>query len=292
MLSVFAWVLLSPVGAHAQSGEVPRTEGLLAPHEEATLLARLELVAGQTLHGAAQGLFIVGIADETGVAPVTSLVGGLAGGVGSFYFTRKGISQGPAMAINAGTYWGMANGLFFFLPRGELRTEARWGSMLVFTTAGTGLGILIASELRPRAGQVALTNSAGFWSGAVATYLLMASNQHREPRLFSLIQASTDAGLLGGMVLSIFLPTSRLRMLLIDVGGVLGTLFGAGLSVVLANDFDLPTFGACAAGSTLAGLALATYLTRDVDRNDAPAVSLMPLVGRKGELGLMMGARF
>jgi len=268
------------------------TEGLLAPHEEATLLARLELVAGQTLHGVAQGLYISGVADEEDIAPVTTLVGGLVGGVGAFYFTRKGISHGPAMAINAGTYWGMTNGLLFFLPRGDLSTEARWASMLVFTTAGTGLGIFIASELRPRAGQVALTNSAGFWSGALATYLLMASNQSRDPRLFGLIQASTDAGLLGGMVLSMFLDTSRFRMLLIDVGGVLGTLFGTGLSVVLADGYDIPTFGACAAGSTLAGLALATYLTRDVDREDAPAVSFMPLVGRKGELGLMMGARF
>ncbi len=292
MWVVFAGVVLSPLEVHAQAGEVPRPEGLLAPHEEATLLARLELVAGQTLHGVAQGLYISGIADEEDVAPVTSLVGGLAGGVGSFFLTRKGISHGPAMAINAGTYWGMANGLFFFLPRTSLSTEARWGSMLVFTTAGAGLGILIASELRPRAGQVALTNSAGFWSGTLATYLLMASDRHREPRFFSLIQTSLDAGLVGGMVLSMFLHTSRLRMLLIDLGGVLGSLFGAGLSVVLADGYDIPTLGACAAGSTLAGLALATYLTRDVDRDEAPAVSVMPLVGRKGELGLMMGARF
>ncbi len=291
MLSVFAWVLLSPLEVRAQAEGMPKPEGLLAPHEEATLSARLELVAGQTLHGVAQGLYIAGISDED-VTPVSTLVGGVAGGVGSFLLTRKGISHGPAMAINAGTYWGLANGLFFFLPRGELSTEARWGSMLVFTTAGAGLGILIANELRPRAGQVALTNSAGFWSGTLATYLLMASNQHRDPRIFGFIQASTDAGLLGGMVLSVFLHTSRLRMLLIDVGGVLGSLFGAGLSLVLANGYDLPTFGACAAGSTLAGLALATYLTRDVDREQAPAVSFMPLVGRKGEMGLVMGARF
>lgn len=291
MLVFLAGVWGFPSKVHAQPKAVPEQVGLLAPHEEATLRARLELTAGQTLHGVAQGVFIAGLADQEEVAPLTAVLGGAAGGVSSFFLSRKGISSGPAMAINAGTYWGMLNGLFFFLPR-DMSSEARWGAMTVFTTAGTGLGILVASELRPRAGQVALTNSMGFWSGALASYLMLAADQYRNPLLFSVTQASLDVGLAGGMALSLFLHTSRLRMLLIDVGGVLGTLFGAGLSFVLADDFDLPTFGACAAGSTLAGLALATYLTRDVDRDDAPAVSLMPLVGRKGELGLMMGARF
>jgi hypothetical protein len=264
--------------------------GLIAPHEQASGWARFELVSVQTLHGIAEGLFIGGIADADELMPATALLGGIAGGVGSYYFTRKGISHGPAMSINAGTSWGMVNGLLF-MPRLE-SSEARWGSMLVFTTAGTGLGILIANELRPRAGQVAMTNSMGFWSGVLASELMLATERHRDPRLFNVLLVATNAGLAGGMVLSIFHPMSRLRALLIDVGGLLGTLFGAGLSFVLADDFHMPTLGACGAGGTLAGLVLGTYLTREVDRDEVPPLTFMPLVGRKGELGVMVGMSF
>lgn len=286
VLFFLVWALLSTSRAQAQPVDV----GLLAPNEQASGWARFELISGQTLHGIAEGIFIGGLADVDEMMPATALLGGLVGGVGSYFLTRQGISHGPAMAINAGTYWGMVNGLLF-LPRLE-SSEARWGSMLVFTTAGTGLGILIANELRPRAGQVALTNSVGFWSGVLAGELMLAADRYRDPQLFNVLLAATNAGLAGGMLLSIFLPVSRLRALLIDVGGLLGTLFGAGLSFVLADGFDEPTLGACGAGGTLAGLVLGTFLTRKVDRDDVPPLTFMPLVGRKGELGAMVGMSF
>jgi hypothetical protein len=289
VLGCFAWALLLPSRAVAQQEQ----GGLVAPGEQATGWARLELVAGQALHGIGEGVYVAGAARSEGATSPAALVGGAAGGLGSFFLTRRGISQGPAMAINAGSLWGTVNGaLFSRIRRDSSSEEAGWAAMTVFTTAGTGLGILMASELRPRAGEVALMNSAGLWSGVLSTFVMLAGPGHHDPSFYKTILTATDVGLAGGVVLGLFHTPSRLRMLLIDVGGILGTLFGAALSIVVADGYDVRTFGACSAASTLGGLALGTFLTRKVDRDDVPSLTLTPLVSGQGGLGAMVGMRF
>jgi hypothetical protein len=65
---------------------------------------------------------------------------------------------------------------------------------------------------------------------------------------------------------------SRGRSLLIDAGGLLGTLAGASIPA-FANPENGPAIGASGLAGMALGLGLATYLTRgwDEDRDDAPA---------------------
>jgi hypothetical protein len=69
---------------------------------------------------------------------------------------------------------------------------------------------------------------------------------------------------------------SRGRTLLIDVGGVLGMLFGSLIAVGASDNGDNTTIGTSLFISTGAGLGLAALFTKDWDAPKAPPVALAP----------------
>jgi hypothetical protein len=262
--------------------------------EEPTPLARAELAIVQTAHGIALGAETCTLAecDDTR-AWVLSMIGGGGLGLGlSLGWTGDGIKPGHALLLNSSVGWGFWNGLAISGVAGLDDGREVAGFFMASKLTGLGLGFLLKGPWDPGAGDVALTNTVGIWSGVVVLLAHAATGfEAREEAVWGTLLAAADAGLLGGALLSRRFPMSRGRTLMIDVGGVLGMLGGMGVMLLLQGDDveDAPLFTSAIVG-TVAGLGTATYLTRNWDVPDVPGeLAIVPTEG--GALALY-GARF
>ncbi len=251
---------------------------------EETKGARVELAVVQTVAGIALGgETCVAIECEGARAVVGALaVGGALGLGGSLYGSRDGVAAGEALAVNSGTAWGFWQAVALssgFVPDASSAEMASWqiGGLL----GGLGLGVGLA-QASPPAGDVALANSAGIWSGALTMLGFAAVEADLDSDTLILwLLAASDAGAVGGAVASRYLEVSRPRTWLIDAGGLVGMLLGMGAVVLVqGSSFDPgPFFGAAMAG-TVAGLGIATYATREWDAAELPAtLTLWPVPG-------------
>jgi hypothetical protein len=274
-----------------------RSKGLVARGEDPDGTERAWLVGIQALHGlsAALELCVISDCDEYTV-PVT-VGGALLGAGASVLLTHDGISAGPASAINSGTVWGMTSGLIvsaWIKPSGEV-----FPAILLVTTAGvTAAGIAIGTVLRPTAGQVSMANSGGLWTGVVVGLLAYGFiptefPSQTPPLLWPLELVSISAGIAAFGLLSTVHEATKSRVLFIDVGGTLGTIFGIGLSFVIAQRFDKPTFGLTTALGAMGGMAVGAWLYGGADARGPrlPPVSVAP-VGPRGTPGFTVGAAF
>lgn len=286
---------LADQGSQPAASLVPtaRPKGLLGRGESATGWSRAEFVAGQFLHGGGYGLMLCGaFGCTTDATTLDFLLFGTVGGTLAFLLTPDGISTGPALAINSGFFWGLANGGLLLGSQRAFSQLVIVATLGTFDIAGTAAGILVAREWRPTAGQVSMANSGAFWAAVVGAGVGLGLYGRAIPSQALLTElVVTDAGLVGLGLLSTVVQVSRGRMLLIDVGGLLGTLFGAALSIVIKQGVDLSALGWCGAGGALAGLGLATWWTRDQVVPNAPAVTLAPMVGG-GRAGAMLAMSF
>ncbi|MCY1036641.1 hypothetical protein OV207_34715 [Corallococcus sp. BB11-1] len=268
---------------------------VLMSAEDTSRGARASLTIVQTMHGITQGILLCTIAgcDDSRAYVAGALLGGGVGAAAALLLTPNGLTPGQAAAINSGTVWGFGYGLAS-ISSFDLDGDNALASVMVGGLGFTGLGILVAEFANPTAGQVSLTNSGGLWAGVVAG-LLMATQDNDETRVFFAVeQGVVGAGLITFALLSRNLDVSRGRMLLIDSGGILGGLTGlSALFLLLGDDADSDVYLVGAAAGAVAGLAATTFLTRNFDVPDAPAVSIVPTtMGRHGGLGLAMLGRF
>ncbi|HLL55293.1 MAG TPA: hypothetical protein VK447_17175 [Myxococcaceae bacterium] len=286
-----------PEAPRAGASLADEPNAVVARGERPTRLARGWLIGVQTLNGLMAGLEICYIADCDEFTGAGIAGGALLGGGVSWLLTQDGISSGPAATINAGTLWGMANGLLFGIWRQDPRLVFP-ATVLVFTTGMTAAGIAIGTTLRPTAGQVSMANSGGLWTGVIVGLLAYGfipneSSSRPPPVLFPIELVSINAGIAALGLLSTVHEASWGRVLLIDASGLLGTLFGFGLSYVIAQRFDRATFGLATAAGAAGGLAAGTWLTRNMDVKlpALPPVSVAP-VGPQGTPGFTVGAVF
>src|SRR5512140_112454 len=124
-----------------------RGPSLWAAGEEATVLARSELVVGQTIHGLAQGFLLCGAAGcASQQAWASALLLGAGVGLGaSVLGTWGGVTGGPAAALNSGSAWGFAEGVWISLALRETGSpQGAMGLLAATTFAGTGLGLAAA----------------------------------------------------------------------------------------------------------------------------------------------------
>jgi hypothetical protein len=218
----------------------------------------------------------------------------LGGGAGiglSLHFSADGITPGLSRALTSGTLWGLWHGAMLGIGTHAFANAREEDKATVLglglgQLAGLGVGGALYAGLEPTAGQVSLTSSGGIWT-TVATglgMLLLDADPDGETVAVVLLVAS-DIGLLAGGYLASRAPMSAGRVLLLDAGGLLGTLGGAGLAVLLAGEDREPPFvGGAGLLGAASGLALAYYLTLDWDDDDsdgeqALALSLVPAPG-------------
>ncbi|WP_163989632.1 hypothetical protein [Pyxidicoccus caerfyrddinensis] len=247
----------------------------------------------QTLHGAAQGILLCAIAEcgNQGYA-AASLVGAGAGAAATLLLAREdGVTSGQAAVINSGTIWGFWFGVSS-LAALDLHGDDALAAAMLGGASFTGLGILLATTVRPTSGQVSMANSGGLWAGVVMALLLATSDSDDSQKFFAVELGATAVGIASFAVVSTQVPVSRGRMLIIDAGGILGGLLGATATFVAAGDDAEDSILVGSAAGVLGGLGLAAYLSRDFDVRDAPQAVLTPaLLGRDGA-GVALLGRF
>ncbi|MBU8898820.1 hypothetical protein DRW03_10390 [Corallococcus sp. H22C18031201] len=254
--------------------------------------ARASLTVFQTMHGITQGILLCVVANcnaQTGVA--VSLLGGGLGTTLALLGSANGITAGQAAAINSGTMWGLGYGLAS-MGSMDLHGDARVAMVMGSTLTFTGVGLFIATQLHPSAGQVSMANSGGLWAGVITGLFLGTINGRDSQTFFAVEQGVVSAGIIGMALLSRSEPVSQGRMLLIDAGGILGGLLGASLLFIAdENNGDAILVGSGV--GALAGLASATWLTHNFDLPAAPAVTIAPArLGRGAGAGLAVMGRF
>ena len=250
--------------------------------EQPTGLARGELVAVQTLHGIAIGVETALILEVDDVRAVVALLlaGGGAGLTASLlYQADEGITPGHTAALNSGTYWGAWHGGAMLGIFDYNSTPAAAGTMVVAQLGGLGIGEVLYRTLEPTAGDVSMATSAGVWAGALMFFAHGANefDASAKTTLTTMLIAS-DVGLVAGAFASKYYPMSRSRSLVVDAGGIVGTLVGAGIPLLVQGDDPSATavFGGAGVGA-VTGLATSYYLTRNWDAPEDLALDLMVL---------------
>ncbi|MBI2378738.1 MAG: hypothetical protein HYV07_32385 [Deltaproteobacteria bacterium] len=250
----------------------------LSTPEEPSGLARAELISFQTAAGILTGaeLCVLAECDDTRAVIALLLLGGAAGVGISTLATTDGITAGHATAIDSGTLWGAWNGLAGAVVLDVDDEQQAVGVVLASQLVGTALGHLAHVLFKPTAGDVSLGTSTGVWAAVMTTFLHGITEFDADARvMMGTILLASDLGLVGGAMLTKVLPMSRGRALLIDASGLLGTLTGLGVDLLIQGDDPdaAPLFTLGLVGMA-AGLGLGVVLTREWDVEDAPAVQL------------------
>ncbi|WP_426733524.1 hypothetical protein [Myxococcus faecalis] len=260
--------------------------------ERPTRGAAASLTVIQTMHGAVQGLLLCAIAECADRAyPASALLGAGLGTLSTLLLVQDGVTPGQASVINSGTMWGLYFGVASLIAL-DLEEDEAFGSVALGGAAFTGIGIVLATTLKPTAGQVSMANSGGLWAGVLTTLFLGTVDGESTETLFGAQMASASAGIIAFSLLSRNLPVSRGRMLIIDAGGIIGGLMGASSMLLLTGNNDEDPILIGTGIGVMGGLALTAYLTRNFDARRLPPVAVTPtLMGRNGA-GLAMGGQF
>ncbi len=272
--------------------------------EQYSSLARAELIAAQTIHGAVLGLEVCAALecnDERAVVGLIML--GALGGLGiTWGLSDGGVTPGHSVAINSGTVWGGVNANILLSLSDSFDPNTAALGLMGGQLLGLGLGHLYYKGASPSAGQVSLANTGGIWSlvgfnllnGALD--LQLDSDQHSIGSLIAM-----NGGLIAGGVLAHHFPMSRGRALLLDTGGLAGLLTGMGLYVLVTNDGGEQGFYTSALLGTALGIGTSAYLTRGWDADDedvqrrrglqgislVPGDAIAPIAGeRQGGFGV------
>jgi hypothetical protein len=179
--------------------------------------------------------------------------------------------------LDNGQAWTVITGLEFGSVNGAL-----WAGGLAFSSTDTvttalatgfasgAVGLVLASTLDPRQGDVEVVRSGLTWGTATGLLAMLAlspdSSSHTYLRGAGV---SMDLGFLAGLGIAASFDVSRERDLLIDAGALGGAV--AGLSLVRLFVGDASAVQATAGGALAgmyAGMATALYLTRKMPPRD------------------------
>ena len=237
----------------------------------ASRVARGEVVFWSTLGSVlvASNLCIDNCDSDRASAAVYSLTIGAGLGL-SLFLTRHGIEPAEAQLYNSAQTWGSWNALARNDGFADDDTEAAFaiGAQVVGLAAGVGLW----RSWHPDPGEVALANTGLVWGAILSVYghLMLDADTGSELQTVVLLG---DLGLVAGALIAHEVPMSRGRTLLIDLGGVLGTLAG-GLAVI--SDQDEQTAGTTLFITTAAGLVIAGFATRGWDVDPPRSLRVVP----------------
>ena len=237
----------------------------------ASRVARGEVVFWSTLGSVfvASNLCIDNCASDRASAAVYSLTIGAGLGL-SLVLTRHGLEPAEAQLYNSAQTWGSWNALARNDGFAEDNTEAAFA--IGAQVAGLAAGVGLWRSWHPDPGEVALANSGLVWGAVLSAYGHLMFDADTDHELQTVVLLG-DLGLVAGALIAHEVPMSRGRTLLIDLGGVLGTL--AGGLVVISGDDD-QTAGTTLFVTTAAGLVIAGFATRGWDVEPPRSLRVVP----------------
>jgi hypothetical protein len=257
------------LGGPGAAIDAPRRRDVEAPSRA----ARAELALFQTLHGMYVGVEVCFLLDcEEGVAVFGLALAGAGAGAAISLNAFDNLTSGQRALLNSGTAWGAANGILLTIAIDSDDQQTVVGTLLAGQTAGLLLGGSLFGT-KATAGQVGLANSFGQWAAVISGLSLTTlSSDYSGKDLATTILVALDVGLVAGAyVASRQTDVTRAQTLVVDAGGIVGTIAGGSLGVVVSGAFDSTTTRGFAAAGAVVGLGAAYYLTRNWNKEPKDA---------------------
>ena len=229
-------------------------------------ISRASLVGFSTLFTTwlGVGTLILADADEPEPYGIALIAGPLVGLAGSIGLTKNlKLSDGQVSLINLGGAWGIwqATGVAILADVDE---EGIVGASMAGGIIGLALSGSVVKGRDITPGDATMINFGGIWGTWFALCGAMVADVEDEDNLLASAMIGGDTGLLTVAALSSKLNMSRARARLINIGGIVGTLYGLGTNILFEIDTKRNFWSVMGIGSVL-GLAAGTYLTRNYD---------------------------
>ena len=229
---------------------------------------RVGVVVFSTLYGTWLGLAlpIIAEADDPKAFVASMMVGSTVGLVASLNATKNAaISDGRASLINFGGWFGTWQGIAWSNALGADDRDVVTGAVIGgLTGLGTSIALTAANKnIRP--GYATLVNFGGIWGTWFALCAAEIADVQGEETEFGFIAVGGDIGVIATAIAARNTQMSRGRARLINIAGVVGTVFGLGVAVLAEVDNEQAAFAVMGAGS-LAGLLLGSSATKNYDR--------------------------
>ena len=267
------WIISTyPETTHGQLATGKREEiaVLLQQPKPIGGMSRAGLVGFGTLFTTWVGIGTLRLLDVEEAVPygLVLIAAPLSGLFGSLNLTRESeLSDGQASLLTLGGTWGIwqAVGAAELAGAGE---KAAVGASIAGGTIGLALAgsIVRGRDINP--GDATLINFGGIWGTWFAICGSMAvRDRSRDNRNFILSSAMIggNVGLTTMAMWSTKLNMSRARARLINIAGIVGTLYGLGTSILLDIDSEDRTFWSLMGLGGAVGLTAGSYFTRNYD---------------------------
>ena len=210
--------------------------------------------------------------NEPGPHGLVLIAGPMGGLLGSLSLTQESkLTDGQASLITLGGTWGIWQAVAAAnLANADEKLTV--GASMV----GGALGLTLASsivrgrEISP--GDATLINFGGIWGTWFAICGAMAArNRDQDNSDFILGSAMMggNAGLSAMAAWSTKLNMSRARARLINIGGIIGTLYGLGTSILLDIELEDRTAWSLMGFGGVIGLTAGAYFTRNYDTSES-----------------------
>ena len=234
-------------------------------------------------------MFTVSSVRASILPPLLGMGGGLALSLG--LTSEHPITNGQAWAIATGYDYATINGAFW---AGAFNFKAQdvVSTALATGLAGSAAGLLVATQIVPKQGDVEVVRSSLLWGGVGGLVGTAAFGSNPSSKTYFRVAAvSMDLAFLGGLAIASTTDVSRTRALLIDASTLGGGFAGLGITVLIAgtNNSRHSVFGGTLAGMA-GGMLLSIFLTRDVDKPDEDEAPVAALVGRDARGRWRLGA--
>ena len=248
--------------ARQRRAEIRRMEGV-----EVTLSppARVGLAAFGTLYGTWVGLGTGILAGEPELGLLGMMAGPVAGMSAALRHTREApISSGQASLLALGGAWGTWQGTGAAILAGS-----GYKTVVAASMGGGALGLLTSTHIvlgrYVSVSEATLVNFGGIWGAWFSLCAARSLGVRDGDAILASAMAGGNLGLAGMGALAPRAGMGGGRARLINLGGIIGTLYGLGTAILADRHHQArPTFAMMLAGGIL-GLGAGTYLTVDRD---------------------------
>ena len=267
------WLISSyPETVHGQLATDKRTEIALLLQQPKPIsgISRAGLVGFGTFFTTwlGVGTLILSDVEDPALYGLVSIAGPLSGLFGSLSLTRESeLSDGQASLITLGGTWGIwqAVGAASLADAGEKTTV---GASMVGGALGLALagGIVSGKDISP--GDATLINFGGIWGTWFSICGAMAARDRSRDNSNFILGSAMMGGNVGLSTMAMWstkLDMSLARARLINIGGIVGTLYGLGASILLDLESEDRTFWSLMGIGGVVGLTAGAYFTRNYD---------------------------
>ncbi len=218
------------------------------------------------------GTLILLEADEPVPYGLVLIAGPLSGLFGSLRLTRESeLSDGQASLITLGGTWGIwqAVAAASIAGAGDKLTV---GASMAGGAIGLALTRSIVKDRDISPGDATLINFGGIWGTWFAICGAMAARDRSSDNSNFVLGSAMMGGNVGLSVMAAWstkLNMSRARARLINIGGVVGTLYGLGANILLDIEPEDRTFWSLMGLGGVVGLTAGAYFTRNYDMQES-----------------------